>query len=254
MRKNSILVKVALFIIICFNLLGVEERNVYIIGTDTHFPPFEFRDKNGKLKGIDIELLEAISKDQNFKYTIKQVEFSKLENLLVSGQIDAIFSGMMITEERKKNFDISNEYFKSGITIGVHKDSEIDSYEDLTGKFVAVKKRRRISNVVEQLANEHKFIITNLDDTINIIEDVEANLVHACFDDAVLLQYYIKNGAKIKLVPQRENEIGCGVIVEKGKNKELLDKINAGLENIKKSGEYHKILKKYLALDTVYDY
>lgn len=253
MKKNNILVKVILFVICCFSLYGMEEK-IYVIGTDIYFPPFEFRDKNGKLKGIDIELLEAISKDQNFKYTIKQVEFSKLENLLVSGQIDAIFSGMMITEERKKNFDISNEYFKSGITMGVHQDSEIDSYEDLTGKFVAVNKRTRISNIVDQLASEHKFIITNLDDTINIIEDVEANLVHACFDDAVLLQYYIKNGAKIKLVPQRENEIGCGVIVEKGKNKELLDKINTGLKNLKKSGKYHEILKKYLALDTVYNY
>ena len=253
MRKKSIFFKIIIFILFCFNLFAAKEK-VYIIGTDVHFPPFEFKDENGVLKGIDIELLENFAKNQNFKYKIKQLKFSELEEALKAGKIDAIFSGMMITEERKNNFDISDKYFVSGITMGVHQDSEIDSYEDLTGKFVAVNKRTRISNIVDQLASEHKFIITNLDDTINIIEDVEANLVHACFDDAVLLQYYIKNGAKIKLVSQRENEIGCGVIVEKGKNKELLDKINTGLKNLKKSGKYHEILKKYLALNVIYNY
>lgn len=37
-----------------------------------------------------------------------------------------------------------------------------------------------------------------------------------------------------------------GISVMKGKNQDLLKKINKGLENLKKNGEYDKIIDKYL--------
>ena len=63
MRKKSIFFKIIIFILFCFNLFAAKEK-VYIIGTDVHFPPFEFKDENGVLKGIDIELLENFAKNQ----------------------------------------------------------------------------------------------------------------------------------------------------------------------------------------------
>ena len=40
------------------------------------------------------------------------------------------------------------------------------------------------------------------------------------------------------------NKENLGIGVQKG-NKELLDKINKGLANLKKSGEFDKLLKKW---------
>lgn len=53
-----------------------ENKTKYDIGTDTTFAPFEFEDVDGKFVGIDMDLLAAIAKDQNFEYTIKPLGFN----------------------------------------------------------------------------------------------------------------------------------------------------------------------------------
>ncbi|MDK4683867.1 transporter substrate-binding domain-containing protein [Kingella negevensis] len=69
--------------------------------------------------------------------------------------------------------------------------------------------------------------------------------------DSTVLQYYMGSQTfkdeNVKFISQ-ELPVSCGsnlvCAVKKG-NKELLDKINVGLANAKKSGEYETILKKW---------
>lgn len=53
-----------------------DSGKTYVIGTDITFAPFEFEDINGELVGIDMDILAAIAKDQNFKYEIKALGFN----------------------------------------------------------------------------------------------------------------------------------------------------------------------------------
>ena len=50
----------------------------YIIAMDTTFAPFEFEDSQGNRVGIDVELLEAIAKDQGFEYEARAIGFGRL--------------------------------------------------------------------------------------------------------------------------------------------------------------------------------
>ena len=56
----------------------------------------------------------------------------------------------------------------------------------------------------------------------------------------------ISKGEKIKLVIEEKPHLECGVMVLKGKNQELLEKINKGLKELEKNGTYRKIMDKYL--------
>lgn len=56
----------------------------YIIAMDTTFAPFEFEDSQGNRVGIDVELLEAIAKDQGFEYEARAIGF---DAALPSGRI-----------------------------------------------------------------------------------------------------------------------------------------------------------------------
>ena len=112
----------------------------YIIAMDTTFAPFEFEDSQGNRVGIDVELLEAIAKDQGFEYEARAIGFDAALQAVESGQADGILAGCSITEERQKKMDFSTPYFDSGISMAVSKDNDsIQSYEDLRGKKVAVK-------------------------------------------------------------------------------------------------------------------
>lgn len=46
------------------------EDKVWIIGTDTAFKPFEYKDDTGKFVGIDVDILAAVAKDQGFQYEL----------------------------------------------------------------------------------------------------------------------------------------------------------------------------------------
>lgn len=234
-----------IFIFCCLNLFGEEEK-IYKIATDIDYPPFEFRDESGELKGIDVELLEALAKNQNFKYELLELGFRGSLQALDSGEVDAIFSAMTITENRKERYDFSNPYFGTGISLGVEINSNIDSYEDLKGKTVTVKKGTVGSEFVENLATKYHFHIMYLEDSLNLVNDVATLMSDACFEDTVFLKYNIANGVNIKMPLKEEGYSECGVMVKKGENKELLEKINRGLISLKENGEYAQIIEKYL--------
>ena len=68
----------------------------------------------------------------------------------------------------------------------------------------------------------------------------------ACFEDFSVIGWAIKNdGTSLKTVGDVVNPGYYGFAVKKGENAELLELFNAGLANIKKSGEYDKLLAKY---------
>ncbi|MBU3841823.1 MAG: transporter substrate-binding domain-containing protein, partial [Candidatus Fusobacterium pullicola] len=81
---------------------------------------------------------------------------------------------------------------------------------------------------------------------LNLVNDVAKRLSDACFEDSVFIKYNIANGVNVKTPIKEEKIKECGVMVLKGENKELIEKINNGLVNLKANGVYDKIIAKYL--------
>ena len=79
----------------------------YIIACDAKYAPFSM-EIDGKYKGIDVELLDAIAKKEGFSYELKPMDFNAIIPAIMSGQIDGSIAGMNITEERKKQVDFSD--------------------------------------------------------------------------------------------------------------------------------------------------
>ena len=75
-------------------------------GTDTTFAPFEYRE-NGKMTGIDMELIRAIAQEEGFEVTIQSLGFNAALQALSSNQVDVVIAGMSITDERKATYDFS---------------------------------------------------------------------------------------------------------------------------------------------------
>ena len=77
-------------------------------------------------------------------------------------------------------------------------------------------------------------------------ETVKSGEAVACFEDTPVLKYMIGQGQlNFKLPTKSENPSYYGFAVLKGENATLLKKFNKGLANLKKNGQYDKILAKY---------
>ncbi|ANF95602.1 amino acid ABC transporter substrate-binding protein/permease [Paenibacillus bovis] len=222
------------------------EGKTYSIGTDITFAPFEFQE-NGKYVGIDMDLMAAIAKDQNFKYEIQPLGFNAALQGLQSGQLDGMIAGMSITDERKQTFDFSEPYYESGVVMATHQDNaDIKSYEDLRGKRVAVKTGTEGYSFANSIKDKYGFTLVPFDDSAQMYQEVVSGNSAACFDDFPVIAYAIQKGLKLQTVTEKENGAPYGFAVNKGKNQELLQKFNAGLANLKASGEYDRIVANYL--------
>lgn len=246
--------KLALAGMMVFTLFGCGSSNgdtsksdtkVYKIGTDVTYPPFEM-EENGKLVGVDMDLLDAIAKDQGFEYKVEALGFDAAVTALESGEKDAVIAGMSITDERKQKYDFTDSYYETGQTFAVLKDSTISSYDDLKGKTVVAKMGTAGLKLAESKKDQYGYTVNVVEDSTSMFEQVKAGEAVACFEDAPVLGYMIKQGTyDFKMPLEKENATGYGLAVMKGENSELIEMFNKGLANLKKNGKYQEILDKY---------
>lgn len=226
----------------------------YTIATDTTYPPFEFQDKDGEYRGIDMDMLKAISKEEGFTYTLKPMSFNAGVQAIQAGQVDGLLAGMSITPEREKSFDFSVPYYKTGVVIAVNgKDKDNKSLDDLKGKKVAVKTGTAGAQYAQSIAKEYDLKLSFFNDSNTMYNDVKVGNTVAAFEDQPVMAYAINQGTDMNIITKPVNTGGYGFGVKKGDNAELLKSFDKGYDKLVKSGEYDKIVQNYLG-DNSYNY
>ena len=219
----------------------------YIIASDNAFAPFEYLDtETNEYVGIDMDILDAIAKDQKFDYEVQNVGFDAALNQVQSGQADAVIAGMTITDERRLTFDFSDGYFDAGQILVVAADSDVKSLEDLRGTNVAAKISTQGADYAQSVAEEYGFTVTTYEDSPTMYQAVIQGTNSACFEDDPVARYSIQSqNLELKVVGDVINAQPYGFAVTLGENAELISMFNAGLANIKANGVYDDILAKY---------
>ena len=221
----------------------------WVIATDTVFKPFEYTDKSGTFVGIDVDLVAAIAKDQGFEYELKSLGWDASIAACQAGQADAMIAGASITDKRKsEGWIFSDGYYTATQCMAVLKDSPIKSFDDVKGKTVAVKTGTQGASYAEELKDKYSLTLTYFEDSPTMYQAVIGGQAAACFEDTPIMASSIKDGElALQIGEGTENEgAPYGLAIFNKDNQEFLDLFNAGLKNIKDSGEYDKIISKYL--------
>lgn len=232
-------------------LSGCGAGKKYIIATDTTFAPFEYTDENGNFVGADLDILDAIAKDQKFDYELRSLGFDAAVAALESNQADGVIAGMSITDVRKEKYNFSDPYYNSYVVMAVAaSNNAIDSYAKLNGKAVAVKTGTEGAKYAESISEKYGFTISYFQDSPMMYEDVKTGNTVACFEDSPVMAYGIsqKNGLKMVIDPVEKPEsssYGFAVMKNNTANQELLQKFQAGLANLKANGGLKAIMEKY---------
>ncbi len=225
------------------------EDKEWIIAMDTVFRPFEFTDENGNFVGIDVDVLDAVAKDQGFNYAIESLGWDAAVAAVQAGQADGLIAGASITDERKASGWIFSEgYYNATQTFVVPADSDIASYEDLSGKNVAVKNGTAGADFANSLKDEYGFTVTVFEDSPTMYQDVILGNSAACVEETPIMADSIKVGNLALKIPEGMESDGApyGFAIMNEANQELLDMFNAGLANIRENGTYDEIIAKYL--------
>ena len=167
---------------------------VWVIGTDTAFKPFEYTDDNGDFVGIDMEILDAVAQEKGFEYKVDVLGWDAAIAACQAGQADGMIAGAAITEERKASgWIFSDGYYDANQSMAVEASSDIDGFDDLAGKSVAVKTASMSATYAEELASEYGFTVTYFEDSPTMYQAVVGGQVAAVFDDTPIMASNIKD-------------------------------------------------------------
>ena len=226
------------------------KKKKYKISSDSSFAPFVFQNDQSKYTGIDMELIKAIAKDQGFTLEISNPGFDAAVSDVQNGNADGMIAGMTVTDARKATFDFSDPYYTTNSILAVQESSNISSYEDLKGKTVGVKNGTASQTFLEENKSKYGYKIKTFSDGASMYDSLNSGSVAAIMDDEPVIKYAIKQGRKFKTPIEGTPSGQTAFAVQKDSNPELIEMFNNGLANLKESGEYQKILDKYLSSDS----
>ena len=213
------------------------------VGVDTAFVPFEFKGKDGKYTGFDVDLWDAIAKRIKVKYELVPMDFNGLIPGLTTGNLDVVLAAIFIKSSREKAIDFSHPYFRAGLKVLVRSDnSDINGPGDLKGKVVAVKTGTASVDYVNTLGTKKIVKFPNIDQAYL---EVVTGGADAAIHDTPNVLYYIETAGqgKAKAVGADVKAAYYGIGFQQGS--ELREKANVALLEMMESGDYDKIYIKW---------
>lgn len=225
-------------------------KGTFVLGLDDSFPPMGFRNENNEIIGFDIDVAKEVCKRLNVELIIQPISWNAKEQELNSGNIDCIWNGMSITEERKQAMLLSDSYMKNRMVFITKQDSNLKTLEDLKNKKIGVQSGSSAEQILEE-SEIYKTLnqIVAYSDNITAFMDLETNQIDAVFVDEVLANYYIAtNNKNYKEIEQALEEEKYAIGFRKQDN-ELCSKVNEILKEIKQDGTLENISKKWFGKD-----
>ena len=227
------------------------DKDTLVLGFDDTFVPMGFKGDDGKYTGFDIELAEEISKKIGKKIEYQPIDWTMKESELKNGNIDFIWNGFSITEERKKELDFTKAYLKNKQIIITLKGSDIKTKEDLNGKVVAAQDQSSAVDAIGDYKANFKELVT-FSTNDEALRDLEAGRCDAVVADEVLSKYYInlKGADNYKVLEDNFGEEEYAVGVRKG-DQELIDAWNKAYDELVKDGTASELSKKWFGDDII---
>jgi len=221
----------------------VIEKTTLVIGTNAEFQPYEFYE-NGKIVGIDIEIMEAVAKELGMTLKVEDMKFDTIIAAISTGKVDLGIAGMSVTEDRQKNVDFSDTYTTSKQVIIVKDGSPITDEQDFAGKKIGVQLGTTADIYATDFEGKVKEII-RLSNPADLFQALSAGKIDCIIIDEAPALKYSQIANNLKILPKEFVHENYAIAVKKG-NTELLTKINTALAKLKTDGTIDKIVEKYI--------
>lgn len=231
---------------------NIQDKGELVIGLDDNYPPIGFHDANGELVGSDIDLAKAACEAMGIKATFKPVEWDGVLLSLKNGDIDVIWNGLGVTEERQKEIDYTRVYMTFDNIIITNLDSDITTLDQLEGKILGTQLGSSaeiaitsdpIAEKLQELRKYGSYAEALLDLQAGRLDAVltdNCNGLYLMASEGMTDSFRVLN---VELMPE---PIAVGV--RKGETA-LADKINEALDQLATDGTMTEISKKWFGTE-----
>jgi len=241
----------------------VQGKGKLIIGM-TLFAPMNYYEGD-EFVGFDTELAKAVGEKLGVEIEFIEINWDSKEIELNSKNIDCIWNGMCITEERKENMSITDPYLYNTQAIVVKADKADALLADVSGAYVVAEQGStgegkllgtiEDDETVEVSAKEFfaKANYTAVDSMAKALMEVKSGTADMALIDSVCALAMVGEGTDYDdMIVNLDNNFGLqeyGIALRKGSD--VTEKINAAIAELTEEGVVAEIAAKYGLTDAL---
>lgn len=228
------------------------EVKVAFIASETGNEPLNFRDERGDLQGFEYDVLQEIAKRSHHHFVYSYQPRQNLFESLADNKFDMIVGSIAITDDRRKQYAMSNSYLEVYPVTIISKDKDIKTLHQLKDKHVAIKDSSMdtLYDIVTQKKQEEELNdVQYMRSDWLAVQSVLSNKAEAAISDSSVIPYYVEKYSEKKsplyfAIDYDYPQELYGFVLNKS-DSQLLEEVNASLADMKADGTYQSIYKKW---------
>jgi polar amino acid transport system substrate-binding protein len=233
------------------SLQSIMNKKKLVMGLDDSFPPMGFRNERNEIVGYDVDLAKEVTRRMGIELVLQPIDWNAKEQELNTGEIDCIWNGFTITDERKKNLLFTPPYLKNAQVIVVKGSSSVNTLRDIAGKTAGTQAGSSSVDAIDA-APEFKASLKGLveyKDFLTALMDLDVGGIDAVVIDLVVANDNInRSGKPFRILNEtlEDEEFGIGF---RKNDKALADKVWATLQEMARDGTVARISTSWLGAD-----
>ncbi|KAM3090033.1 transporter substrate-binding domain-containing protein [Phormidesmis sp. 146-35] len=197
------------------DLQTIVRRGQLIVGVKDNLRPLGFRDAEGKLQGLEIEIAQRLAEEilGRQSVTFKAVNNRDRLMLVTEGQVDLTIARVTATSSRSRIVAFSAPYYLDGTAL-VTKNSGIQKVSDLNGQTIAVLNDS--STIASLRYRLPQIKLVGVDSYQAGQELLETGGAIAFAADASVLTGWVQEFSQFRLLPLRLSTEPLCIVLPKG--------------------------------------
>ncbi len=224
----------------------VEETKTIKMATNAYFQPYEYYEGD-KIIGIDAEIAAAIAEKLGMELEILDMEFDTILTAVKEGKADFGMAGMTVNDERKEEVDFTTSYANGVQVVIVKEGSAITTVDDLFAEGATWKAGVQLGTTGDSYATGDlgQDRVTQYNNGNNAVLALVAGDVDCVIIDNEPAKALVAANAGLKILDTTYADEDYAICVKKG-NTELLNKINAAIDELVEEGTIDEIVDRYI--------
>ncbi len=180
------------------SLKKIEEKKVFVLGLDDSFPPMGFRNEKNEIVGYDVDLAREVCSRNGWELKLQPIDWNAKEQELNTGNIDCIWNGFTITDERLKQLNFTEPYLTNAQVIVVKASSPLQAQGDFKNKVIGLQAGSSAADAVEKNVNFKAGLkdIVEFKDNLLALMDLEIGGVDGVVMDLLVANDNIRRSGK----------------------------------------------------------